>query len=79
MPELSSTVMQTAWKMYENIGSKRSEDLDFIQFWIQIALTKGIKASFPFYNLPFCSHVPIKSLLLKLLQILFFYKTKWLY
>ncbi|HMI07614.1 MAG TPA: GNAT family N-acetyltransferase [Flavobacterium sp.] len=27
----STKSMQTAWKMYENLGFKRSEDLDFIQ------------------------------------------------
>jgi GNAT superfamily N-acetyltransferase len=27
----STLAMQTAWKMYENIGFKRSEDLDFMQ------------------------------------------------
>jgi GNAT superfamily N-acetyltransferase len=27
----STKAMQTAWKMYENIGFKRSEDLDFLQ------------------------------------------------
>jgi GNAT superfamily N-acetyltransferase len=27
----TTLTMQTAWKMYENIGFKRSEDLDFIQ------------------------------------------------
>jgi GNAT superfamily N-acetyltransferase len=27
----STEAMQTAWKMYENIGFKRSEDLDFLQ------------------------------------------------
>lgn len=27
----TTMVMQTAWKMYENIGFKRSEDLDFMQ------------------------------------------------
>jgi ribosomal protein S18 acetylase RimI-like enzyme len=27
----STMAMQTAWKMYENIGFKRSEDLDFMQ------------------------------------------------
>ncbi|QBZ98274.1 GNAT family N-acetyltransferase [Flavobacterium sangjuense] len=27
----STKAMQTAWKMYENIGFKRSEDLDFMQ------------------------------------------------
>ncbi|MEP7376394.1 MAG: GNAT family N-acetyltransferase [Chitinophagaceae bacterium] len=27
----STTAMQTAWKMYEAIGFKRSEDLDFMQ------------------------------------------------
>jgi GNAT superfamily N-acetyltransferase len=27
----STKAMETAWKMYENLGFKRSEDLDFIQ------------------------------------------------
>lgn len=27
----TTSSMQTAWKMYENIGFKRSDDLDFIQ------------------------------------------------
>jgi GNAT superfamily N-acetyltransferase len=27
----STKAMQTAWKMYENLGFKRSEDLDFMQ------------------------------------------------
>lgn len=27
----TTMAMQTAWKMYENIGFKRSEDLDFMQ------------------------------------------------
>ncbi len=27
----STLAMQTAWKMYENLGFKRSEDLDFMQ------------------------------------------------
>lgn len=27
----STKAMQTAWKMYENMGFKRSEDLDFLQ------------------------------------------------
>jgi GNAT superfamily N-acetyltransferase len=27
----STKAMQTAWKMYENIGFKKSEDLDFLQ------------------------------------------------
>ena len=27
----TTTAMQTAWKMYENIGFKRSSDLDFLQ------------------------------------------------
>jgi ribosomal protein S18 acetylase RimI-like enzyme len=27
----TTMAMQTAWKMYENLGFKRSEDLDFIQ------------------------------------------------
>lgn len=27
----STEAMQIAWKMYENIGFKRSEDLDFMQ------------------------------------------------
>jgi GNAT superfamily N-acetyltransferase len=27
----TTKAMQTAWKMYENMGFKRSEDLDFIQ------------------------------------------------
>ncbi len=27
----STMAMQTAWKMYENLGFKRSEDLDFMQ------------------------------------------------
>lgn len=27
----STKAMQTAWKMYENIGFRRSEDLDFLQ------------------------------------------------
>lgn len=27
----STKAMQTAWKMYEGIGFKRSEDLDFMQ------------------------------------------------
>lgn len=27
----STLAMETAWKMYENLGFKRSEDLDFIQ------------------------------------------------
>jgi GNAT superfamily N-acetyltransferase len=27
----TTMAMQTAWKMYENLGFKRSEDLDFMQ------------------------------------------------
>src|SRR5262249_44009721 len=27
----TTAAMKTAWKMYENIGFKRSEDLDFMQ------------------------------------------------
>jgi hypothetical protein len=27
----TTMAMQTAWKMYETIGFKRSEDLDFMQ------------------------------------------------
>ena len=27
----TTMAMQTAWKMYEQIGFKRSEDLDFMQ------------------------------------------------
>jgi hypothetical protein len=27
----STMAMQTAWKMYERLGFKRSEDLDFMQ------------------------------------------------
>jgi hypothetical protein len=27
----TTMAMQTAWKMYENLGFKRSDDLDFMQ------------------------------------------------
>ena len=27
----TTTAMQTAWKLYENLGFKRSADLDFLQ------------------------------------------------
>ena len=27
----TTIAMQTAWKMYENMGFKRSDDLDFMQ------------------------------------------------
>lgn len=32
----STMAMQTAWKMYENLGFKRSEDLDFMQGELQV-------------------------------------------
>ena len=32
----STLAMQTAWKMYENLGFKRSEDLDFMQGELQV-------------------------------------------
>jgi GNAT superfamily N-acetyltransferase len=32
----TTNAMQTAWKMYESIGFKRSEDLDFMQGELQV-------------------------------------------
>ena len=32
----TTRAMQTAWKMYENLGFKRSEDLDFMQGRLQV-------------------------------------------
>jgi N-acetylglutamate synthase-like GNAT family acetyltransferase len=46
----STKAMQTAWKMYESIGFKRSEDLDFMQgelpvFGFRLALHANLKFS----------------------------------
>lgn len=45
----STKAMQTAWNMYENMGFKRSEDLDFIQgklpvFGFRLALLQAPKS-----------------------------------